>query len=453
MSEIDRVYKAQRENQATVAATTCAERAGKFHRLERTLLARRPEIRAAMWEDFRKPPEEVDLTEVFAAVSEARHARRHLKKWMRPERAAPSITLIGSRSRLMYEPKGVVLIISPWNFPFNLTLGPLVSAVAAGNCAMLKPSELTPASSACMKRILGDLFPENEVAVIEGDAAVSTEILRRRFDHIFFTGSANVGKIVMKAAAEHLTPVTLELGGKSPAIVDKSANLDLAASRIAWGKYLNSGQVCIAPDYVLVDEEVREVFTGKLKKALAGFGPHPGLVVNDRHAARVKRLFDTAGATTQSGGEFEGRSMPATILTNVTPGAEIMKEEIFGPLLPIIPYGNLEEAMRLVSSREKPLVLYLFSQDRDVIDSVLARTSAGGTVINHTLIHFYQLNLPFGGAGNSGMGRGHGQAGFQTFSNAKGILEQRTTFSMIDLLFPPYTRLKRKLIDITLRYL
>ena len=453
MTEIDRVYQAQRENQAAVAATPSAQRIDKLRRFERALLARRPEIRAAMWEDFRKPPEEVDLTEVFAVVSEARHARRNLKKWMRPERAAPTITLIGSRSRLMYEAKGVVLIISPWNFPFNLTLGPLVSAMAAGNCVMLKPSEMTPASSACMKRILADLFPENEVAVIEGDAAVSTEILRRKFDHIFFTGSPAVGKVVMKAAAEHLTPVTLELGGKSPVIVDKSANLDQAASRIAWGKYLNSGQVCIAPDYLLVDEEIRDAFVGKLEKALVGFGAYPGLVVNDRHAARVKRLFDTSGAKVVAGGGFEGRAMPTTILTNVAPDAAVMKEEIFGPLLPVIPYRSLDEALRFVSEREKPLVLYLFSRDRSVINEVLGKTSAGGTVINHTLIHFYQLNLPFGGVGQSGMGKGHGRTGFQTFSNGRGVLEQRVGLSMIELLFPPYTWLKRKLIDITLRYL
>jgi len=383
----------------------------------------------------------VDLSEIYPVAGEAKHAIRHLRRWMKPRRVRAPLALIGSRSRIVYEPKGVVLIISPWNFPINLTLGPLVSAIAAGNCAILKPSEMTPNASAWMKRFIGDLFEENEVAVIEGDAPVAENLLRKKFDHIFFTGSPAVGKIVMHAAAEHLTSVTLELGGKSPAIVDRTANLDEAAKKIAWGKSFNSGQICIAPDYVLVDESVRVPFVEKLRAAAT---IESGLLVNDRHAARVRRLLGDSG---------EGRKIPMTIAENVAGDGPLMREEIFGPVLPIVSYRDVDDAIRIVNEREKPLVLYLFSRKRRVIDRILRRTRAGGTVVNDTLIHFYQLNLPFGGVGQSGMGKAHGFFGFQAFSNARAVLEQPLRFSGIQLLYPPYTKFKQKLIDFTVRYL
>jgi aldehyde dehydrogenase (NAD+) len=456
--EIDRIYESQQQNRAAVAAAPAAQRIEKLKRLEEAMLARRDEIRAAMWEDYRKPPQEVDLSEIYPIVSETRHARRHLKKWMKPKRVGTRLALLGSTSRIVYEPKGVVLIVAPWNFPFNLTLGPLASAIAAGNCAILKPSEMTPASTACMKRILGDLFEENEVAVIEGDAAVAEALLRKRFDHIFFTGSPAVGKIVMKAAAEHLTSVTLELGGKSPVIVDRTANLDEAAKKIAWGKFFNCGQICIAPDYVLVDEQVKAPLLEKLRAQIENFGENArGIIVNERHAARVKRLFDTAvaqGAKTAIGGAFRGREISPTVITDVHPEAPVMQEEIFGPILPVVTYRSIDEALRLIASKEKPLVLYLFSRDRKTIDRVLAGTSAGGTAVNHTMIHFYQLELPFGGVGHSGVGKGHGFYGFEAFSSPRGVLDQRLPFSAIELLFPPYGgKLKQKLIDFTVRWL
>jgi aldehyde dehydrogenase (NAD+) len=456
VSELDRIYDAQLKNRAAVGATTAAQRIEKLQRIERAVLQRRNEIRAAMWEDFLKPAEEVDVSEVFAIVSEARYARRRLKRWLRPHRVMPMPSLLGTRSKVVYEPKGIVLIIAPWNFPFNLTLGPMVSAIAAGNCVILKPSEMTPASSAMMKRFVSDLFPENEVAVVEGGPEVATDLLKRKFDHIFFTGSPSVGRVVMRAAAEHLTPVTLELGGKSPAIVDRTADLGEAARRLGWGKFLNSGQVCIAPDYILVHEEVRDAFVEKLKRALQKFGTHSGIVVNERHASRVRGLFDSAvaeGAEVIAGGEMEGRAMKPTVIGNVAAQSKVMEEEIFGPVLPILTYRDIPEALQFIRQREKPLALYLFSRSRGVIREVLSGTSAGGTVINHTLIHFYQLNLPFGGVGQSGMGRGHGFSGFQTFSNPRGVVEQWTRFSGIDLLFPPYNALKRKLIDFTIKYL
>jgi aldehyde dehydrogenase (NAD+) len=449
---IERVYEKQQSRRAAIAATTAGERKEKIRRLHNSLLARRDEIRESLWADYRKPAAEVDLSEIFPVVSEARHAIRHLSRWMKPRRVSAPLALLGSRSRIEYEAKGVVLIISPWNFPFNLTLGPLVSALAAGNCAMIKPSEMTPNASACMKRILADLFDESEVAVIEGDAGVAEALLKKKFDHIFFTGSPAVGKIVMRAAAEHLSSVTLELGGKSPAIVDRTANLDEAAKKIAWGKFFNSGQICIAPDYVLVDESVRAEFLDKIRPLA---NAESSLLVNDRHAERVKRLFDDAvehGATIVAGGTFDGRRMAPTILADVPPDSALMREEIFGPILPVISYRSLDDALRLIEERERPLVLYLFSRARDVVRSMIRRTRAGGTVVNDTLIHFYQLNLPFGGVGNSGIGRGHGFFGFEAFSNVRGVLEQPTRFSGIQFLYPPYTRFKQKLIDLTVKY-
>ena len=334
--DIERIYDLQQRNRAAVAATGAAERIGKIKRLERAILARRDEIRAAMWDDYRKPAAEVDLSEIYPVVSEARHAVRHLRSWLRPRRVSTRLALLGSRSSVLHEPKGVVLIISPWNFPFNLTLAPLVSAIAAGNCVILKPSEMTPASTACMKRILGDLFDENEVAVIEGDSLVAETLLTKQFDHIFFTGSPAVGRLVMKAAADHLTSVTLELGGKSPVIVDATANVAEAAKKIAWGKFFNCGQICIAPDYALVHENVRDEFLDKLRAAVASLGDASrGWIVNDRHAARVQRLIDGAlagGAEAITGGVVNGREIPPTILTGVPPGAAVMQEEGFAQI-------------------------------------------------------------------------------------------------------------------------
>ena len=457
--EIDRIYDAQQRNRASVAATTAAQRIEKLRRFEKLILARREEICAAMWEDYRKPPAEVDLGEIYPIVSEARHAARHLRSWMKPRRVSTRLALFGASSSIVYQPKGVVLVISPWNFPFNLTLSPVVSAVAAGNCVVVKPSEMTPASAACMKRILAEMFDESEVAVVEGDASVAAALLRRKFDHIFFTGSPSVGRIVMKAAAEHLTSVTLELGGKSPVIVDESADVTAAANRIAWGKFFNSGQVCIAPDYALVHERVRDEFVARLRTAIDSLGGEASraIIVNDQHAARVKRLIDAAvagGAEVVAGGVADGRRIEPTVLANVAPGAAVMTEEIFGPVLPVLPFRTITDALDFVNAREHPLALYVFSRNRRVAREILAGTRAGGTAVNHAMIHFYELALPFGGVGNSGVGKAHGRHGFEAFSNARALLEQRLPFSAIDLLYPPYTgRFKQFLIDFTVRWL
>jgi aldehyde dehydrogenase (NAD+) len=452
LDDIERIYEKQQRARAAIAVTTPAVRIEKLRRLHDALLTRRDEIRAALWADYRKPAAEVDLSEIYPPVSEARHAMRHLRDWMKPRRVPAPLALLGSRSRIVHEAKGVVLIISPWNFPINLTIGPLVSAIAAGNCAVIKPSEMTPNASACMKSIVGEIFDESEVAVIEGDASVAEALLVKKWDHIFFTGSPAIGKVVMKAAAEHLTSVTLELGGKSPVFIDRSANLDEAAKKIVWGKFFNSGQICIAPDYVLVDESVRAPFVEKLQAAIQAGS---GWLVNDRHAGRVKRLFDDAvshGAGVAAGGTFDERNVAPTVLTDVDAKSAVMNEEIFGPLLPVLGYRTLDEALAIVEERERPLVLYIFSRRRAFTSELVRRTRAGGTVVNDTLVHFYQPYLPFGGVGQSGMGKAHGRFGFEAFSNARGILEQPTRFSSIQLLYPPYSKFKQKLIDLTVKY-
>ncbi|HSP14653.1 MAG TPA: aldehyde dehydrogenase family protein [Thermoanaerobaculia bacterium] len=459
VAEIDRIFEAQRENRGRIAATTADERRRKIRRLEHAMMARREEIRAAMWADFHKPPEEVDLSEIYQVLGEARHAAKHVARWMKARRVGTPLAHFGSSSRIVYEPKGVVLIIAPWNFPFNLSLGPVISAIAAGNCVVLKPSELTPKASACMKRLLGELFEGNEVAVVEGDARVAEALLRKRFDHVFFTGGPAIGKLVMKAAAEHLTSVTLELGGKNPVIVDRTADLDGAARKIAWGKLFNSGQSCVAPDYLLIDEAVRASFIEKLRdqlRSMEGEGSR-GVIVNERHGARLRSLCESAvaaGAEVITGGSFgsDVRAIPPTVLGKVSPDSAIMKEEIFGPVLPMLTYRNLDEAIAFVREREKPLTVYLFSRSRDTIRAVEARTSSGAMVVNHTVVHFSQINLPFGGVGDSGFGKGHGFYGFQAFSNLRAVLVQRMPLSPTELMFPPYTKFKRKLIELTLKY-
>ena len=455
---IDRIFAAQNARRMEVAARPASQRAERLRALERTLLARRADIRAAMWADYRKPATEVDLSEIFPVLSESRYARKHLARWMKPRRVGTPLALLGSRSTIVHQPKGVVLIVSPWNFPFTLTFGPLVSAVAAGNCAMLKPSELTPHSSALMGRIVREVFDESEVAVIEGDGSVAQTLLSKRFDHIFFTGSPAVGRLVMRAASDHLTPVTLELGGKSPAIVDRTADVPEAARKIAWGKFLNCGQVCIAPDYVLVHEAVREEFLGELRASIDGMGIDAGgLIVNERHATRIRTMLESAvadGGRVVAGGTAEGRAIAATVITDISPDAALMREEIFGPVLPVLEYRSLDEALAIIGERDSPLVLYAFSRDQKTIDTIVRNTRAGGTTINHTLIHFYQPELPFGGAGNSGIGKAHGFYGFETFSNARGVLDQRSKRAAIDLLHPPYGgALQRKLVDFMLRWL
>jgi aldehyde dehydrogenase (NAD+) len=463
-AEIERIFKLQRAHQYTVAKTTARERKEKLKRLEAAFLARREDIRKALYEDYRKHPSEVDLTEVFPVTSEIKHAVRHLSKWMRPHRVKTPMALLGARSYVHYEPKGVVLIIAPWNFPINLTFGPLVAALAAGNCVVIKPSEHTPHASAVTRSIIEEVFDESEVAVVEGGIETSTALLAQPFNHIFFTGAPSIGKVVMEAAAKHLTSVTLELGGKSPVIVDETAQVDAAAHRVAWAKYTNNGQICLAPDYVFVHESRKQEFLQKVAKNIEKFygidarrSDSYARIVNDRHYSRLNGYLEDAkqkGATVAYGGRTDGSEdyIEPTILTDVDPTSQVMTEEIFGPLLPVYSFKTLDEPIAVINSKEKPLALYVYSRSKKNTQRIIQNTRAGGTCINHSAVHFFNNYLPFGGSNNSGIGKGHGFFGFEAFSNARGILKQITPFTALDLLTAPYNALKQKLIDISIKF-
>jgi aldehyde dehydrogenase (NAD+) len=464
-AEIERIFEIQQAHQFAVGKTTARERKEKLKRLLNAILSRKQDIRDALYADFRKHPSEVDLTEIMPVTSEIKHAIRHVSKWMRPHRVKTPLSLFGSRSHIHYEPKGVVLVIAPWNFPVNLTFGPLISAVTAGNCVMLKPSELTPHASAVIKSITEDVFDESEVAVIEGGIETSTAALALPFNHIFFTGAPAIGKVVMAAAAKHLASVTLELGGKSPTIIDETASVDAAARRIAWAKFTNNGQICIAPDYLFVHESKKAEFLDKLTKNIESFygidarrSDSYARIVNHRHYQRLSGYIDDAkqkGATVAYGGRTEGSEdyIEPTILTDVDPKADVMMDEIFGPVLPVYGYESLDEPIAMINSKEKPLALYIYSKSQRNIDRIMQNTRAGGTCINHSVVHFFQNNLPFGGSNNSGIGKGHGFFGFEAFSNPRGVLKQVLPFSGIEFMMAPFNKLKQTLIDLGIKYL
>lgn len=463
-NEYQRIFDLQRENQYNIGNTSVRERKTKLKALKYAVeIEYRDKIREASFKDLGKAVAEADLTEVFPAVSEAKHAIRHLRSWMKPHKVSTPLSLLGATSWIKYEPKGVCLIISPWNFPFNLTFGPLVAAIAAGNTVIIKPSEMTPNCSAVMREIITKLFKEDEVALIEGGVETSTALLELPFNHIFFTGAPSIGKIVMTAAAKHLTSVTLELGGKSPTIVDETANISSAVKRIAWGKFSNNGQICIAPDYIFVQESRKKEFTKALQSQLIEFyGEEPeksesfARIVNERHFDRVKSYIDDAvkkGAKILMGGKGrrETKFLEPTIVEDAPLDSELMTNEIFGPVLPVFSYKNLDEPIQYIQKNEKPLALYIYSNDPNNIGKILDNTRAGGTCINHNDLHFYNNNLPFGGVNNSGIGKGHGKFGFEAFSNARGIIRQHIP-GALELLMPPYNDFKRKLIELTVKW-
>ncbi len=461
---VKEIFDKQVKNQYKIGRSSVKERIGKLKKLFNAVLDNKSEIQQALSADFQKHPSETDLTEIYCITGEIKHAIRHLKNWMKPHRVSTPIALLGSSSYIHYEPKGVVLIISPWNFPLNLTFGPLVSAIAAGNCIIIKPSELTPNSSKLMKKIIDMIFDPGEVFVAEGGVEISKELLKLPFNHIFFTGSPAIGKIVMEAAAKNLASITLELGGKSPTIIDETANVDTAAKRITWAKFFNNGQTCIAPDYVFVHEKVKDEYLQKSKKYLKEFysdNPEKSdsycRIVNDKHFMRLKDLLDGAvedGALIVNGGitNSSDKYIEPTLITDVKLNSAVMKEEIFGPVLPINSFNNIDEVIKMIRSGEKPLALYIYSNSKRNTNKIINETRAGGTVVNHSDVHFFQNNLPFGGSNNSGIGKSHGYFGFQAFSNARGVMKQILPISGIDLMMPPYTKIKKKLIELTIKY-
>lgn len=453
------LFEAQGKRRWELAQSSASRRIQRLKRLRVALLARQDELYAAMAQDFQKPGFEAWLTEVFPTIEELDTAVKNLRKWMRDKPVAGVFFLPGSRSLLRHEAKGRVLILSPWNYPAQLLLGPLVSAIAAGNTVIAKPSNKTPATASFLASLLEDVFPSDEVAVVEGPGAIlGDQLLELPFDHVFFTGSPSVGAKVGQAAQKIHAGLTLELGGKSPAIVLADANLEDAAAKLLWGKTLNAGQTCIAPDYLFCPTGQVEALTQALViRAKKVFGdtaserklnPDFPRIVDVAACGKHQVLVEDAvskGAVSVLEGEFDvaARYAPVTILKGVTPAMTIMDEEIFGPLIPIIAYDSLDEVLTFVQGRPKPLALYIFGRRQEQIRRVVAQTTAGSTCINNVIVQIENLNVPFGGIGMSGTGNYHGHFGFRTFSHERNIMRSGPV-NLVSIFYPPYDKPSRK---------
>ena len=418
--------------------------------IEKLIAERGEELLEALQADLGKPTVEAWAADIGAVKMDAAQTRKKLKKWTRPEKAG--LLPIPGRMKIIREPLGVVLIISPWNYPVQLLLTPLIGAIAAGNAAMLKPSEVTPHTSAVLAKRIPEYLDREAIQLVEGGVDETSALLAERWDHIFYTGNGTVARVVMEAAAKHLTPVTLELGGKSPCIVDEDVDVKIAARRIAWGKWLNAGQTCVAPDYVLVKREREDELVEALAQCVKEFyGDDPqktadfGRIVNARHHQRVSRLLKDGKPA--FGGDVDESDcyVAPTVLREVSPDSDVMSEEIFGPVLPVLPIDSIDEAVAFVNGRDKPLALYLFTRNEAVEKDVLARTSSGGVCVNGTILQLASPALPFGGVGPSGMGAYHGRYSFETFSHRKSVLTRGLRFDP-KIMYPPYTSLKTRLI-------
>lgn len=421
-------------------------------RFKKMLNENKDRIAAAVKADFGKAYFEAYATEILMIYDELNYMLKNLKQLMKPKHVPTSLVHFYSKSEMVYEPFGNVLIISPWNYPFTLSFTPMIGAIAAGNTVVLKPSETTPHSSALMKEMIGEYFSPEYITVVEGEAETTQNLIKDNFDYLFFTGSGRVGREVMKTASETLTPVTLELGGKSPVIVTEDADLVKAAVRIAWGKTVNAGQTCIAPDYLLVHESVKNRLVLLLQNAFEKLystdvfnnDDFPSIITKE-HLERISGLFKEQELLYGGQVDAHTRKITPTLVNEPALDSDIMQEEIFGPVLPIISYSSLDTAIDIIREREKPLALYLFTENQTTKEYIKKHLSFGGGAINDTLIHFANNNLPFGGVGGSGMGGYHGKHSFTTFSHVKGMVEKTTLFD-IPFRYPPYTELKEKLI-------
>lgn len=450
------LLRCQRDYWATGVTRSLDFRLAQLKALRAAIVKYQADIIDAARQDLGRP--EFEGYFEVGAISELDYMIKHLPRWVKPRKAGLPLSQQPGSAWVQPEPLGVVLIIGPWNYPFQLMVSPLMGAIAAGNCALLKPSELAPATSRVVARLVEETFDPAHVALVEGGVETAQALLAEKFDHILFTGGERVGKIVMAAAAQHLTPVTLELGGKSPCIVDTDINVEVAARRILWGKFLNAGQTCIAPDYLLVDERVKDqLVTALLKRLRECYGEHPAQspdlarVVNDRQFDRLVGLLNQG--TILVGGEHDrgDRYIAPTLIDGVGWDDPIMQEEIFGPLLPILTYRDLGEAIAAINQRPKPLALYLFSRDRQVQTQVLDRTTAGSVGINDVILQVAIWDMPFGGVGSSGMGGYHGKTSFDTFSHLKSVLK-KPFFLDMDWRYPPYegkVKLFRKFIGLS----
>jgi coniferyl-aldehyde dehydrogenase len=463
--ELSALLSAQRAAALRSGAPGVTQRRDDLLRLKEALLRCRDELAHCVAQDFgHRARFETLLLELVPVVHGIEYLRRNLRKWMRPERRHVALHFMPGRAEVYYQPLGVVGIISPWNYPLTLALTPLATALAAGNRAMLKPSELTPATSALLGRILGEIFPPEQVAVVTGDASVGAAFSALPFDHLIFTGSTRVGRLVMRSASEHLVPVTLELGGKSPAIIEPGLSLAGPAGSIAFGKLVNAGQTCIAPDYALVHADDLDrfvtLYTEAVRNLYPGGAADPAYasIINAANFQRLTGLLEDArsrGARVvdivPAGAEAQrANTLPPSVVLDTTPEMAISQSEIFGPILPVIPYRRLDEALAYVNARPRPLALYLFARDRQTQRRVLERTTSGNVTVNDTLLHFAQDDLPFGGVGQSGMGAYHGREGFLALSHAKGVFEQ-SPLNPAQLLRPPYGKLADFLLGYLLR--
>jgi aldehyde dehydrogenase (NAD+) len=445
MSVIDELVRKQREFFSTGVTKSIPYRIDSLKALKESILANENRIFATLNEDLGKSEFESFAGEIGVVLSEISEAVKHLKVWAAPRKVRGRLINFPARNFIYQQPYGITLIIGPWNYPIQLTLTPLIAAIAAGNCSILKPSEIAPATSHIISEIVSGVFPENYVAVVEGGIEESQALLKQKFDFIFFTGGSKVGRIVMKAAAENLTPVALELGGKSPAIVDSDANIEVAARRIVWGKFFNAGQTCVAPDYLLVNSSISEKFVDALVRTIRTFyGPDPrqspdySKIINKTHFDRLANLMAKGRIAIGGKTDREQRYIAPTIITQVAWDDPLMQEEIFGPILPILEFAELDSIIEIIARRQSPLALYYFSSDETQFEKILERVKFGGGCFNDCVMHLLNPNLPFGGVGESGMGCYHGKAGFDTFSHHRAILKKGTWMD-IALRYPPYS--------------
>jgi len=420
--------------------------------LKTAILAYEGKISEALYNDLHKSEAEAYSTEIGLCLREISYNTKHLKSWAKPLKVRSPIFFPLSRSFVLYEPYGIVFIIAPWNYPFQLIITPLIGAIAAGNCAVLKPSELSPSTAQVIQDMIDEYFQEDYVCVVQGDADVAQKLLEQEFDYILYTGSGFVGKIVMRAAAEHLTPLTLELGGKNPCIVDNDIDLEKTARRITWGKLVNTGQTCVAPDYLLVHKGVKENLVGRIRENVLEFygdnikgSSDYGRVINEKHFNRLSEYLEEGDIIFGGDNDPSELYIAPTLIENMPVDAKVMQEEIFGPILPVIEYSDITEAIAFVNKRPKPLALYIFSNNRNIQRKVLKETSSGGACINDVVIHVTSLNLPFGGVGKSGFGRYHGKASFELFSNKRSVMKQTGLFDL-KTRFPPSTEAGFKMV-------
>ena len=451
------IVEAQRTYYMEGKTRALSARIDALNRLEQSILTYEQELYQALRSDLGKSRAESYMCEVGLTLSELRYVRRHVKSWSRNRRVHTPLAQFHAASFTVQEPYGVVLIMSPWNYPMLLTLEPLIGALAAGNCCVLKPSAYSPATSAVMAKLIREAFPSDYVTVIEGGRKENEDLLNQKFDYIFFTGSQAVGKEVMRQASAHLTPVTLELGGKSPCIVDKSANLKLAARRIVFGKYLNCGQTCVAPDYVFCHQDIKDDLLKQIQKQIRKqFGKSPldnknyGKIINEKHFSRILNLIDSSKVVTGGNIRQETLQIEPTVMDHVTFEDAVMQEEIFGPVMPLLTFTSMDEVIHKVNSMAHPLALYIFAQDKAVINKVTSECGFGGGCVNDVIIHLATSEMPFGGFGESGMGSYHGKNGFETFSHYKSIVDKKTWIDL-PMRYQPYRKIYDRLIHLFLK--